>query len=454
MDDRKKAIKELQDKAEKVLKLKNERRQKRPIVIEFSGSPKSGKTSCINSLELFLKRNGFKVKTIQERASVCPVSDKLSPMFNIWTACMSLSGMVGVLEDKTNCMDVLILDRGIFDALCWFNWLVTKGKMEKDQLAIVENFLLMDDLVKPIDIVFSFTADPETSIEREYTHLLTDRLGSIMNEAVLTEYKNSVIETQNAKSSFFHKIFVIDTTAKNQDDVGKEVTEKTLESLNDLLVEKVAVIKKTNKLTELLNAGGVIEFDKLEGCIGNLEYINRDDAEKSDKYIQPIPIAVITDKEKKKVFVIKKNDNAVSKLSPEKGKTLLYIGGHSRFEDSTEKISKDFLSLCKSTLKREAKEEIGISIALNDIKPFVIYSEETDKSKIHMGICFVVCQDINENELRLDRTELILRKGKSKSGTFQLVDSLSMDGMEAWSRKILTHVFGKLGNKQMSMFGD
>ena len=53
--DRKKVIKELQTLAESVLNLKSEHRQKRPIVIEFSGSPKAGKTSCINSLELFLK---------------------------------------------------------------------------------------------------------------------------------------------------------------------------------------------------------------------------------------------------------------------------------------------------------------------------------------------------------------------------------------------------------------
>ena len=450
MDNRKKAIKELQDKAEKVLKLKKERRQKRPIVIEFSGSPKSGKTSCINSLELFLKRNGFKVKTIQERASVCPISDKLSPMFNVWTSCMSLSGMIGILENKSNDMDVLILDRGIFDALCWFNWLVDKEKMEKEQLEIIENFLLMDDLVKPIDIVFSFTADPETSIEREYTHLLTDKLGTIMNPVVLTEYKQSVIENQTKKSRFFHKIFPIDTTDKSQDDVGKEVTGKTLDALNDLLIEKVAVIKKTNEIIELLNCGNVIDFEKFGACIDKWEFINRDEAENSDEYIQPIPIAVISDRSKSKVLVIKKNDSAVSKDSPEKGKLLLYIGGHSRFEDSTEEISKDFLSLCKSTLKRETKEEIGISIALNNIKPFVIYSQETDKSKKHIGICFVVCQSIDENGLRLDSNELILRRGTSKSGTFQAIDTLEPDDLEAWSRQILSYVFDGKRSTQLS----
>lgn len=454
MNNRNRAIKELQQKAEKVLKLKKERRQKRPIVIEFSGSPKSGKTSCINSLEIFLKRNGFTVQTIQERASVCPVSDKLSPMFNIWTACTSLSGMVGVLESKSNVMDVLILDRGIFDSLCWFNWLVDKGKMEKEQLEIIEKFLLMDDLVKPIDIVFSFTAEPNTSIEREYTHLLTDKLGTIMNTEVLKEYKESVLETQSAKNRYFHKIFMIDTTAKSQDDVGKEVTEKTLEALNDLLIEKVAVIKTTNLMSDLLNNKSVVEFDEFVDCMGSLEYINRDVAESSSQYLQPIPIAVIADKEKNKVLIIKKNDNAVSKSSPEKGKVLLYIGGHSRYEDSTEEISQDFLSICKSTLKREVKEEIGISVALSDITPFIIYSQETDISKLHIGICFVICQNLSENELRLDSSELVQRKGTSKSGTFCPVDSIEPEYLEAWSRKILDHVFSGKVNKQMSFFDD
>ena len=247
---------------------------------------------------------------------------------------------------------------------------------------------------------------------------------------------------------------MIDTTAKSQDDVGKEVTEKTLEALNDLLIEKVAVIKTTNLMSDLLNNKSVVEFDEFVDCMGSLEYINRDVAESSSQYLQPIPIAVIADKEKNKVLIIKKNDNAVSKSSPEKGKVLLYIGGHSRYEDSTEEISQDFLSICKSTLKREVKEEIGISVALSDITPFIIYSQETDISKLHIGICFVICQNLSENELRLDSSELVQRKGTSKSGTFCLVDSIEPENLEAWSRKILDHVFSGKVNKQMSFFDD
>lgn len=201
-DERKELIKELQKLAEEVLTLKQEHRQKRPIVIEFSGSPKAGKTSCINSLEIFLKRNGFSVSIVQERASVCPVSDKQSPMFNLWTACMSLAGLIGTLENKKKQVDVLILDRGIFDALCWFQWLVKNKKMENEQREITEKFLLMEELVKSIDIVFAFCVSPNISIEREYATLLTDKLGSIMNEKVLGEYLEAIEYTISNKSVF------------------------------------------------------------------------------------------------------------------------------------------------------------------------------------------------------------------------------------------------------------
>ena len=219
MDERKQIIIELQKLAEEVRDLKAEHRQKRPIVIEFSGSPKAGKTSCINSLELFLKRNGFSVQIVQERASVCPVSDKQSPMFNLWTACMSLAGLIGTLENKKNQVDVLILDRGVFDALCWFEWLVSTSKMEEEQRKITEQFLLANELVSCIDIVFAFRVQPNISIEREYATLLTDKLGTIMNEKVLGEYLKAIEHTYSTKSKYFHRVFEIDTSRKNQDEV-------------------------------------------------------------------------------------------------------------------------------------------------------------------------------------------------------------------------------------------
>lgn len=439
--ERKKMIRELQELAENVLLLKSEHRQKRPIVIEFSGSPKAGKTSCINSLELFLKRNGFSVKVIQERASVCPVSDKQSPMFNIWTSCMSLAGLIGTLEDKTSTVDVLILDRGIFDALCWFEWLSATGKMEDNQNFRTEQFLLMEELIKSIDIVFAFCVEPHISIEREYANLLTDKIGTIMNKSVLEEYLCAIRRTIENKNIYFHSVFEIDTSNKVQDEVGKEVTTKTLETLKDLLMERIGYIEKTEQFADVIFANKVIEYNDLITLLPSMKFDLREAVEANANFIQPLPIAVITNKEKNKVLVIKKNKSAVSTTSPEKDKHLVYIGGHSRYEDKTESNSKEFISICKTALKREIKEEIGIAVALKNINPVFIYSNDNPTSQKHIAVCFIVPVDEETIKLRLDSHELILNKGKSKSGKFLDFYEIQQLELEDWSKTILKYFF-------------
>lgn len=440
-EERRKIIKELQAQAETIRSLKELHRQKRPIVIEFSGSPKAGKTSCINSLELFLKRNGFKVKVVQERASVCPVTDKQSPMFNIWTACVSLAGMIGTIEDKDNSIDVLILDRGIFDALCWFEWLCSSKKMDLQLRDSLELFLLQKELVKSIDIVFAFRAAPMTSIEREYANLLTDKPGSIMNINALESYLDAIERTFEKNENKFHKIFIIDTTHKNQDEVGKDVTEKTLNTLRDVLMERIGYFEKNEDLMEVLNCKRFLEYNEIKPLFDKcqLQFGYREDVEKQDAYLQPIPIAVITNT-KNRVLVVKKSNISNSEKSPEKDRLLPYVGGHTRKEDVILDKGENFLDICKTTLKREIQEEIGISVSLDDTLPNIIYTPTVEKSKKHIAICFTVTVD-DDIKLWLDAEELIQKKGISKSGRFLSANELQNEDLEDWGRIILKEYF-------------
>ncbi len=451
LKERKRIIKELQELAENVFELKSEHRQKRPIIIEFSGSPKAGKTSCINSLELFLKRNKFSVKVIQERASICPVSDKQSPMFNLWTSCMSLSGLIGTLEDKTNSVDVLILDRGIFDSLCWFEWLSSTNKMEESQKDIIEHFLLMEELIKSIDIVFAFCVEPEISIEREYANLLTDKMGTIMNKTVLKEYLKAIRCTIEKKKHYFHSVFEIDTSDKSQDEVGKEVTTKTLETLKDLLMERIGYIEKTPQIENILSSQTNISYNMLVDSLPAISFDSRVNVENNSNFIQPLPVAVLTNKSGDKILVIKKSKNAVSSTSPEKDRHLIYVGGHSRYEDKTDSYSTDFISICKAALKREIKEEIGISVALNNIEPFFIYSKKYPTSQKHLAVCFIISIDEESVKLRLDSHELMLNKGKSKSGRFLKLDEITSLELEEWSKTILKQHFNVNFSEQLSI---
>src|SRR5687767_6227441 len=97
MSEAERTINKLEGMASALLKAKRAVRPRRPIVIEFCGTPKAGKTSCISSLVIFLKRNGFKVKVLTERASVCPIRDKFDPNFNVWTGCSALAELTTII---------------------------------------------------------------------------------------------------------------------------------------------------------------------------------------------------------------------------------------------------------------------------------------------------------------------------------------------------------------------
>ena len=121
MTEHKKSIKELEEKAKQLKNLKDKHGKRRPVLIEFCGTPKSGKTTSIAALNIFLKRNGFNTEVIHEMAVFCPITNKTHPHFNTWTLFSSLTELIK--HYSNNNVDFILVDRSIFDALCWFNWL-------------------------------------------------------------------------------------------------------------------------------------------------------------------------------------------------------------------------------------------------------------------------------------------------------------------------------------------
>ncbi|MDE5722079.1 MAG: hypothetical protein K2I30_05005 [Clostridia bacterium] len=455
-----KNIKELSTLAKEVLELKNTHRQMRPIIIEFSGSPKSGKTSSIGSLQLFLKRNQFKVEVIQEKASICPVADKQNYTFNVWTAYQSLVDMLAILDRKSEKPDILIIDRGIFDAMCWFEWLYKIKRLTKIQKNNIEAPLLMEEFTKQIDIIFAFESRPEVSLNREYAKLLLkpDQTGTIMNNQTLGEYQEAIHNTINIKKKYFHNIIPMDTSDMDQNDVSYEVTKKVLSTLKETLMERIGYFVPSSEAKEYLMNHRIIEFDEFNKILnGSLKFDLREKVEINDEAIQPIPIVVITDYKAKRVLTVKKTTKAVSDDDPEKDKLLIYIGGHTRIEDKTDKDTHNNLSIFNYTLLREMREEIGVNFSLENTTPFCIYTPDLERSKRHIAICYHIKVD-DKKKLTIDSEELIQNRGKSKSGKFLNINELienENESLEAWSIEIIKKCFGinvKLAKTQISFF--
>jgi hypothetical protein len=134
-----------------------------PIVIEFAGVPKAGKTTTLNHIQAFLRRCGFRVEVVVERASVCPIRDKKHSNFNVWTACTTLAQVLDKTQipPRPDDPDILILDRGIFDSIWWLVLMERLVRIRRDERELIERFLLIEAWRKRLTGVVVMTTDPK-----------------------------------------------------------------------------------------------------------------------------------------------------------------------------------------------------------------------------------------------------------------------------------------------------
>ena len=197
-------------------------------------------------------------------------------------------------------------------------------------------------------------------------------------------------------------------------------------------MEKIGYINKNN----LNLANGLNSIDVLKEI--EIQYESRDIVENQNDTVQPVCAGIIITKNNQ-ILIINKNSKSTGNKSPEKDKTLLYIGGHLDITDT----SKSNLQTFANGMKREIEEELGLKIDINSVQtPILTYTPISEKSAKHLGIIFPI---IIENSFDTTFTD-----GKCK---FVDIDSLdNITNFESWSEIILKEIIYKLDiNKQLSI---
>ncbi len=132
---------------------------------------------------------------------------------------------------------------------------------------------------------------------------------------------------------------------------------------------------------------------------------------------------------------------------------MIWAGGHMREEDKIKNLS-DFVSLAKITLKREIEEELGLSISLDHINPFYIYSSSHSKSKNHLSVCFLIEKDIEGLCLSINPYELVQKRGSSKSGSLVSIDVFKTPEyapVESWTRLVLRKKLNTIAHEPVDL---
>ena len=211
-------LEELEDRANRVAE-ERARHDCDPIVVEFAGSPKSGKSTSIDIISHFFRRMHLKVRAPTEGASKRTpyhLRDNLVA-FNCYTLNYATSELLDAYYNVERS-DLVILDRGPFDSLGWLKLLHGQGTLEEEDLETLKAFALFPLWAKLISRLYLFSCEPQTSMDRENDSKLTRRQGRAMNPQMLAELRERYTELQDDLKEY--PVTTIDTTSENVSPLG------------------------------------------------------------------------------------------------------------------------------------------------------------------------------------------------------------------------------------------
>jgi thymidylate kinase len=183
----------------------------RDFFFEFSGMPKSGKTTVCDVVVHFLKRQGFRIQEYHGGGRYAPIDKSALTSLDMHLACKAMDFLLISSEREKTQMKIHIMDRGIYDKSIFTRTLLKMGKIDLDSAEATINFLTIPCITRLIDGVFLFITTPELSLSREYKNKLIEKTGRIMNTSVLEALRMVILEESQKENALFPNLYLIDT---------------------------------------------------------------------------------------------------------------------------------------------------------------------------------------------------------------------------------------------------
>lgn len=414
---------------------------RKPVVVEFSGTPKAGKSTTVSHVAGFLRRCGFRVEVVVERASLCPIRDKKHFNFNVWTAASSLAAILDKTQEPPRPDDpqILILDRGLFDAISWLRCMDRWSRIRSADRQCIESFLLMDNWRQRIGGVVMMTASPEVALQREAGPVpVTGKEGGIMNPPVLDQMRRVVKETAGDLHDQF-RIFDVDTSAAaygSPERTVAAVLDFILTLIEEQLAEEILGVPK-DEVLPLFSTGTTLIGEQAQAVLTAFSQGSfgvRAAVEASPDLIQALPVAIVRNKTGQ-VLLLRRREKPGSKNRLHE-QLVIWAGGHVRREDSASGRP------LETALMRELQEELRLCIEESELRFLgAVYAQSGGNTGKHVALVYEWRADTDDIAVALSSAEFFERRGTSLSGRFVAMDQVIRDIQEGkvtepWSTEI------------------
>lgn len=217
---------------EDLMKLKTIIGDTKPYIIEFAGTPKSGKTSMMTLFKDFFENAEFKVRVIDEQRAYKRyqeefIRNKASISTVEKNLLISSAIQEDLMQDIVGNKDVILVENSIFDTLTFIKILLDRGCINEEEFNAYCS-MYMEDLKSLINHVVICYTSPEMVRERiinssiSYGDMLkTERLSTVYEPL---EYN----EAMKNFESLITSASVVDTTKLSVKESSLVVAEKLL----------------------------------------------------------------------------------------------------------------------------------------------------------------------------------------------------------------------------------
>lgn len=412
---------------------------RRAFVIELTGTPKAGKSTSVVALQTFFKEAGYQVHLLKERAADCPLPMKGHFFFNAWTMATMLAE---VLETHETSVDLLILDRGFFDALVWLELQTRRGQVTEDEKRVFSEFVLLERWRSLVDVTVLMKVDPEKALQREHQNQIVHRVGSMMNPRALGEFNDALAHVSTEYSDRFSLIELDTTNAAGVVTTNIELLEALLPRIGHWSDPKIAVLPR-QVVIEVFGDRPFLHGDDARPALAQLaaqiSFRKRSDAEKDQDVVQLIAAGIHAHQDK--IMVLEREPR--DKKAMTYGRRSLWSGCHVDTA-GVDTAGGDLLAGAMGCLDRRIQQELHLATHPTTDLLGLAWDKNQAESQ-HFGVMFrvPVVNDYVASHLKDKQFKKMGRSGRIKSVFMtqeEILRGLSVLELEPWSKQMVENI--------------
>lgn len=224
----------------------------KPYIVEFTGTPRTGKTTTIENLVEFFKKGGFDISVVEEFTTseeFKEFKEKYRNKMTLgeWNLAIADVALSKTIEASKGKEDIVLIDRGINDRQIWNHRRYMSGDIDEEKYNHITEMLTKSS-EKLEDMLVETYATPTESVKRDYKKSIALEPRNFLTEQNVKEYNESMEATIATLMAGAPHFLLIDTMEQDTQKTTMQVAGKILDDMTEKYLDKIE--KKLAKVKE------------------------------------------------------------------------------------------------------------------------------------------------------------------------------------------------------------